>query len=149
MTALSLWQPWASLMAVCGSDGLPYKAHETRGWATSYRGLLAIHAAKRPMDADTRALFREWIEDGLIPNVDMARLPFGAIVAVVELVDCIRTEDISRETFLREWDFGNYEPGRWAWVTRNARSIGPIPWRGAQGLFNVPDAVLRAAGWAA
>lgn len=39
MKALTLWQPWASLIA------LGEKRYETRSWATSYRGLLAIHAS--------------------------------------------------------------------------------------------------------
>jgi hypothetical protein len=38
--AISLWQPWASLMA------LGLKRHETRHWPTAYRGPIAIHAAK-------------------------------------------------------------------------------------------------------
>lgn len=40
MKALSLWQPWASLVAIGA------KTIETRSWSTSYRGPLAIHAAK-------------------------------------------------------------------------------------------------------
>lgn len=39
--AISLWQPWASLMA----SG--HKSIETRSWSTHLRGLVAIHAAKR------------------------------------------------------------------------------------------------------
>lgn len=38
MRALTLWQPWASLVA------LDVKTIETRSWSTSYRGPLAIHA---------------------------------------------------------------------------------------------------------
>lgn len=45
MKALTLWQPWASLIA------LGVKTIETRGWSTNYRGPLAIHAAKRPPKA--------------------------------------------------------------------------------------------------
>lgn len=41
MKAITLWQPWASLLA-CGAKG-----YETRSWATSYRGQIAIHAAKK------------------------------------------------------------------------------------------------------
>lgn len=41
MKLISLWEPWASLMAIGA------KKIETRSWATSYRGWLAIHAAKR------------------------------------------------------------------------------------------------------
>jgi len=118
------------------------KTHETRSWATTYRGPLAIHAAKRTMDAETRALYREWTVDGVL-TVDLEPLPYGAIVAVVDLVDCICTEDVSVDVFRREWDFGDYGPGRWAWVTRYPRRIGPISWRGAQGLFEIPDEVLQ------
>jgi hypothetical protein len=40
---LTLWQPWASLVA------LGVKSIETRSWSTQYRGPLAIHAStKRP-----------------------------------------------------------------------------------------------------
>ena len=43
MKAITLWDPWASAMA------LELKRNETRGWSTPYRGPLAIHAAKRPI----------------------------------------------------------------------------------------------------
>ena len=39
--AITIYQPWASLKA-CGA-----KKFETRGWATNYRGPIAIHAAKQ------------------------------------------------------------------------------------------------------
>jgi len=60
MKALSLRQPWASLIA----DGR--KTIETRTWRTRYRGPLAIHASARPY------------ED----------LPTGGIVAVALLYGC-------------------------------------------------------------
>lgn len=52
MKALSLWNPWASLMAVVA------KKIETRSWPTSYRGATAIHAAKK-WDSDLRELSQE------------------------------------------------------------------------------------------
>ena len=49
MKALTLYQPWASLVA------LGVKTIETRSWSTPYRGPLAIHAgAKRPPGIWTR-----------------------------------------------------------------------------------------------
>ena len=46
MKALTLTQPWATLVAV-GENSI-----ETRSWGTSYRGPLAIHSAKGfPRDA--------------------------------------------------------------------------------------------------
>ena len=48
--AISLWQPWASLIALGG------KKIETRSWPTKYRGPLAIHASKnQPPYAQTLA----------------------------------------------------------------------------------------------
>ena len=60
MKALSLRQPWASLIA----DGR--KTIETRTWRTRYRGPLAIHASAHPC----------------------GDLPIGGIVAVAWLYDC-------------------------------------------------------------
>lgn len=39
--AITLWQPWASLIAA------GQKCYETRSWQRSYRGPLAIHSANR------------------------------------------------------------------------------------------------------
>jgi hypothetical protein len=41
MKCISLWNPWAFLIAI------GKKQNETRSWPTSYRGLLAIRAAKK------------------------------------------------------------------------------------------------------
>jgi hypothetical protein len=119
-----------------------YKRIETRSWRTDYRGTLAIHAAKRPMDADTRALYRSWIAEGRIP-VSLEPLPYGAIVAIGELVACVPTGEVTAADLRREHSFGNYAPGRWAWIfARVRRVIAPVPVRGAQGLFHVADSVL-------
>jgi hypothetical protein len=86
--ALTLWQPWASLVAIGA------KAIETRSWATKYRGPLAIHAAKRPIVLGSDPL---WYGDYNVaqggtwlhgPGLD-APMPFGAIVATAQLVDCV------------------------------------------------------------
>jgi len=131
--ALSLWQPWASLMA----DGL--KTMETRGWRTPYLGPLCIHAAKRPLTRIEKALMYEWSCKGLLPAswVDY-ELPLGAIVAVVNLKGCIHTELCTRN-MEREGEFGNYAPGRWAWLTTGLYKLEtPLPCRGAQGLWELP-----------
>jgi hypothetical protein len=142
--AFSLWQPWASLMAA----GL--KTIETRSWSTAYRGPLAIHAAKRPLTVDEHELIHRWVGMKLL-SLDWLtmRLPFGAIVAVVELVNCLRTIDLvaswyQDKHFPNEQEFGNYTAGRWAWTTRDLRPLAqPVPWRGAQGLLDVPDVILE------
>jgi hypothetical protein len=95
---LSLWQPWASLIA------LGVKTIETRSWATKYRGPLGIHAAKHRWESydtligdyqviglrnDHDALFGPDVDGKGRPRVDM---PLGAIVATCELVDCLPVE---------------------------------------------------------
>src|SRR3546814_20184887 len=78
--AISLWQPWASAIA------LGHKSIETRHWPTKYRGELALHAAKRfgPDEREFASIERAL---GRMP----ARLPLGALVAVVDLLDCRTT----------------------------------------------------------
>jgi activating signal cointegrator 1 len=63
---LTLWQPWASLVA------LGVKTIETRSWSTKYRGPIAIHAAaRRPRASDLPGahgwigsfMLGEWCDD--------------------------------------------------------------------------------------
>lgn len=92
MKALTLWQPWASLVA------LGVKTIETRSWATRYRGPLAIHAATRkPKEYEQVGQYvvhemsnGSWAaflhdEDDIGPGL---RLPLGAIVATCTLTAC-------------------------------------------------------------
>ena len=142
MKAISLWQPWASLMAA----GL--KTIETRSWPANYAGPLAIHAAKRQLTGEEKDLLDDWIEKGLLNSGDWTflRLPFGEIIAVVDLVRCERTTAMSIAPDSQNAAFGNFAPGRWAWFTRNARRLPqPIPYRGMQGLFWIPDSVMDRA----
>lgn len=152
MKCISLWQPFASLIA-CGA-----KIHETRHWATSYRGPLLIHAAKRRMDRETWEFFRsstcQWSmyagdSDGLSEGLAQDRaeaLPYGAALCVVNLTACIPTEQFHKTGSRLPADepFGNFAPGRFAWRLENLRVLPePIPMRGQQGLFDVPADVLE------
>ena len=141
MKALSLWQPWASAMA------LGLKSIETRGWSSAYRGPLAIHAAKRWTREE-----REFLEDmrdlGRFPQ-DEHHLPFGAIVAVGMLRDIRRTEQVASQLTDLEESWGNYGPHRYGWIFQELRPLPePIPFRGAQGFFDVPDELFAEGYWA-
>lgn len=142
--ALSLWQPWASLVA------LGAKRIETRHWPTHYRGPLAIHAAKR-WTSDERVLCCEEPFHSVLttaklssyPVSDETMLPLGAIVAVGRLVACERMTpaliDLVPEP---ERSFGHYAPGRWMWMLEGVEQLAePVLFRGHQGLFDVslPD----------
>lgn len=98
MKALTLWQPWASLI----DRGV--KTIETRSWAAP-RSLIgkriAIHAAKRPPDVEGAQRITRigdwWIEDTGFGTFTMHRddsdveypLPLGAVLSTAELVDCL------------------------------------------------------------
>lgn len=180
MKALSLWQPWASLL-VHGK-----KRVETRGRALNHRGPLLIHAAKKwdgslqrgcllPPFRSALAMFgvpgngHNWTPADLDAQRVGWGMPFGAIIGCVEVVRCgpthhvcttpkgfpnnhpPRFEDgsdghewlvISQD----EWEFGNYGPGRFAILCENPVAFAkPIPYRGSQGLFEVPDELIRSA----
>jgi hypothetical protein len=124
--ALSLWQPWASLVAA----GL--KQYETRSWATPYRGLLAIHAAKRPPDGDVSDLLRP-VQAGRVAQP----LPLGAVVCVVDLVDVVPATEARKTISELEYSVRDYSPGRWAWKLELVHVFEiPVPARGAQGLWD-------------
>jgi activating signal cointegrator 1 len=96
---------------------------------------------------------REFADSGHYA-VSGSLLPAGAVVAVVRLVACLPTGAFSEAgaklvsdvtgvstTYPRilrpeELAFGDYSPGRYAWVTDAVfRLDPPVPQRGAQGLF--------------
>lgn len=139
MKILSLWEPWASCMA------MGWKTWETRHWKTSYRGPLAIHAAKN-MSAikDLTPLeLEDLAKDTCDVNLNLPKIwPFGSILCVVELVDCVPTEKAQPgplETIL-----GNYLPKRFAWKTKNLRKVKSVPFKGMQGLKDLPAAIEKA-----
>ncbi len=110
LRGLSLTQPWASLMA------LGHKRIETRSWATSYTGSIAIQAAKG-FPGWAR---KTWEFDRFEHVLSTAgyhspkALPLGAIVAIGWLTQCTST-NLHEYLPLRntdEWHFGNYERDR-------------------------------------
>lgn len=165
MKALTIWQPWASLIA-CGA-----KRYETRSWPTKYRGPIAIHAAvkdpnKLPLqgkEALERAV-REEIDAGRCPT--WCFMPTGAVIATAELVnvwhivyhpgpnvDKARHIDIGAESMTedkhdphfgdyfvptdKEIILGDWPPGRYAWELANVKVLPePIQVKGKQGLWN-------------
>jgi hypothetical protein len=150
MKCLSLWQPWASLMAA----GL--KRYETRHWQTSYRGPIAIHAARkvapeaRSFGEDLAYASGEEIRralDALPCDIDdrcwitlgQSAWPAGVVLATGVLVDCIPTERLLNVT-AREEEFGNFADGRFAWQIDQMKPLTPPPiLKGQQGLFDLPQ----------
>jgi hypothetical protein len=138
MKAISLWQPWATLVEIGA------KQFETRGWSTKYRGLLAIHAAKR-FDEVQRAYCEQepFLSALKTEGYSADNLPFGGIVAVVKVLEIQRTEVVVHEVSKREKAFGNYLAGRFAWRLEMVKRLErPIPMNGAQSLFDVSDDLI-------
>lgn len=133
MRAISLWQPWASAIP------LGHKSIETRHWSTTYRGELAIHAAKRfgPDEREFASVERAF---GRLP----ARLPLGAIVAVADLVDVRSTDELKLSVGAIERIYGDYAPGRYGWVLRNVRPLRePVGCIGRQSFWTLPRDVAE------
>jgi hypothetical protein len=61
----------------------------------------------------------------------------------VNLIECRRVEELRLEISALERLYGNYEDGRWGWVFSDpVRLLIPIPYKGQQGFFNVPDELI-------
>lgn len=192
MKAISLWQPWASLIA-CGA-----KIYETRDWAPP-RNLIgqpiAIHAAKKvdkgaaefaeeivygqfatseayranialvdgfPLSDKLAATTRA--PDSMCAVFGHAVLPVGCVVCIARLRCAYQVgeaatthEGIAAATVVRRLisdpryerttvaldDFGDYSPGRWAWLLTDVKPlVPPIAMKGAQGFFELPPGWL-------
>lgn len=159
--ALTIWQPLASFLFLPAGSGY-WKTFETRGWATDYRGELAIHAASKDLaevlrtvhristlQAIGEGLIRMWYPDGAPEGVSWEavvdelsrtrdpRLPRKAVIGTVELVDCIEiTEDFRAKQSKRELALGNWRIGNYAWKLRKRRLFpAPVTCNGQQGLW--------------
>lgn len=89
MKALSIKQPWASLIA----HGI--KNIENRTWRTNFRGRIYIHASAKASGDLYELLgliqlddvFNYWPTD-MLPN-----MPLSAIIGEVDIVDCVINHD--------------------------------------------------------
>lgn len=150
MKALTLYQPWAYLVA------LREKTFETRSWWTGYRGPILIHAAKKfPPHAQTLAELDTQFLKSLgheFGDNKFKTLPFGKIVAVAELVNCYKIDQLDKADGIpvmahlenygfvekKEVTFGDYRPiGRFAWQLKNVHQLAePIQAKGMQRIWN-------------
>lgn len=123
MKSLTLIQPWATLIA------LGKKKIETRGWKTSYRGPLLIHAGKKIYKTVLdKYPFKEVLEAHGIKE-----LPTGVIIAKCNLIDCVEIESPPEGI---EYYFGDYTPGRYAWLLGDVEMLKePVPAKGQLSLW--------------
>ncbi len=135
--AITLWQPWASLIFT--GD----KQHETRGFRLPDRlagDLVAIHAAARPvrrqdLSAGLHALCLERLGRSYEFN-----LPLGQVLGVVRFGTAFATGDPALEPDVGSADryAGDWSPSRWAWPIVLAQALDkPMPAKGRQGWWRV------------
>ena len=137
MKAISLLQPYASLIAVGA------KKIETRSWSTKHRGPLAIHASKGFSKANRELCWGEPFRTALLKagyKMSLGSIPLGAVIATCNLVDCIKMTpefiDLVKSAKGYEIDFGVYAVGRFAWILENVQPLTePIPAKGALNLW--------------
>jgi hypothetical protein len=147
--AIPLWQPYASLIAIGA------KRVETRHWpapATIVGQRVAIHACKTPQALDMlrQEPFARAIDNaavaGTLAQIGGA-LPLGYILATAVLARSTQITALDANTLRErkpdEYAFGDYTPGRYAWVLDDVRPLARIvPWVGTQGIFEVPDELV-------
>lgn len=127
--AISLKQPFA-WGAVHG-----WKDCENRSWYTDYRGPIWIHASKSP-DNILGTEPADWAKEGrkkFFPGLPpWNELSFGAIIGMVDLVDCVTVEVAeSRKKSI-------HQHGDWCLLLENARVLKkPITWSGNLGIFSI------------
>jgi len=124
MKAITLRQPWASLVA----QG--YKDIENRSWRTNFRGQVLIHAGKG-MD--------KWGKDeiarfGIDLPWDPAELPRGGIIGVMTITDCV-------EKYPSRWFWGPY-----GFVITDVRPVEFYPCKGALSFWECNYPYVREEG---
>lgn len=163
MRAITLTQPWATLVAIGA------KRIETRSWQTSYCGPLAIHAGAslKPVgglqglaEIVCSSPFWEVLTGAGYCGPHPRQPELGAIVAVATLAGCVpigappTAYALHDGLTVKSWpfteqerEFGDYTPGRWAWLLADVRRLPePVPCKGALGLWTVPADVLERIG---
>jgi len=116
------------------------KRVENRRWRSAHRGLLAIHAG-----GNRAPLVKGW-EAMELPTGEKCgdAYVFGAVVAVVDLIDCVDLDTLPDAYRKAPVDY--FDPcGPVCWCLANARRLArPVACKGAQKLWTLPADVLRA-----
>jgi hypothetical protein len=137
MKAISIQQPWASLIAI-GAKRL-----ETRSWSTNYRGLIAIHASKGfpgwTREECRHKPFRTALSRAGLEPED---LPLGAVVAIAQVEDSITASEAKKlikagRFRTDELAFGDLSRGQHAFILSDVRMLSePVPATGTLGIWN-------------
>ena len=133
MRALTVQQPWASLIA------RGHKSIVTCAGRAFRQYRIAIHAAVKEDEAfRISPAVRELLGDDPLPR--------GAIVATAVIDRWYPTEDVADTPWIctpQELVLGDFSPGRWAGALDNVRVLHePIPCPGSSRLWRIPQDVI-------
>jgi hypothetical protein len=136
MHALSIWNPWATLIVY------RHKAIETRGYPAprflvGQRIAIASTKSIRPPQrlALTEAVFAEHYQAIRFPALEALSNGFVLGTARLAAIEPI-TDELIAGLSTKERAFGWYELGRWAWHLDKVRRFKtPYPARGGQGFW--------------
>lgn len=144
MKALTIHQPWAAAIAHGG------KRVENRAWLTYHRGLIAIHAGasvgiRRTYDRAIRSVTVWSGYESIATVVDQAAVR-GAVVAVASLGDVCSASRFFGLSMPLQCDCGNWaQSGQRHFILTDVHPLPtPVPARGAQQLWTLPDEVEKA-----
>lgn len=150
MKAITLHQPWASLIAA------GFKTVETRSWPTNHRGPIAIHAGRTSAADGIDAVIAALATQDCGPVTDVLdaiyrmRYPLGAVVCTASIVDCVRMDaEVIAKASPLERALGGWRPDRYAWMLDDVTELyGPVVARGAQGIWGLDMATSAAVAGA-
>ncbi len=114
---LTVRQPWAWAIIQGGKDV------ENRSWPTKHRGALLIHAGSA-FERDGYETVKRLAPQPPPPADDFVH---GAIIGVVDLVDCVQDSG-------SEWA----TPGQWHWCLRGPVALPAFSCSGKLGLWRPP-----------
>ena len=172
MKAISLWQPWGSGI-VLGAKGIETRSWATKYRGPLLIHASKRYAFEQTMlgnQGNWLGALDRAPKSGLECH---ELLPAGALLGIVDLVGCQMSNWIKATQDLhlprwRSWDrpmfpevghaeldrrqhqwcefeMGDFTDGRYGWILENIRRFEtPIPFKGSQGLFEVPDSVLAS-----
>lgn len=130
-------QPWANLFV------LRENQYETRTWKTNYRGSLAIHTSLKIDKSVCQHIAIQKLlgKHGYTPE----NLPTGKIIAICELVDCIKVVENNQTWAVLEnghiiegndYFLGDFRVGNYAWEVKGMKVLDEfISAKGKLGLW--------------
>jgi hypothetical protein len=128
MKCLSLRPGWAWAVIFGG------KTVENRSWKTNYRGPLVIHASSSRAELHDIVERAQKLSGKKVPD----EIDFGAVIGVVDLVECLPPD-----TPLKKPDAKWAAPGCYHWLFRNPRPCEPVDIKGKLMLWDLPSEKIK------